>query len=476
VDSSILKVGAFLVVVFGSCSLVLLAHARPGYFSNEAYLSAFIFLQLLLAAVWKFRRWFYVLLVLSFIFAGTDLPMGAGWTTARWIVLAVGAVVGFVAFMRDRRYHFGAFHLLSMFCVLTSVASAIVSYYPSVAFLKAASLLLLFLYSSSGGRLALLGRPRDFFSGLLVGCEITTAITAITYFALHQETWGNPNSLGLVMGVVIVPLLLWGVLISESRPLRSRRTVFLVIALALLMFSNSRSAILACVISATTLCVALRQRKIMIQGTAAVLLLVGVFAILAPGRLVEFTSSSTDTLLYKGKRQAGLLGSRNSPWQQTMNVIQQHPWFGSGFGTSPSGTENMRVQVTSSTTETAREHGSSYLAILEWVGLLGVMPFYGLILFLLITVARVFVWMRRTADPFHPAVPLAVLILAGLVHAAFEDWLFAVGYYLCVFYWPLAFALMDFAPSREATGMDIVPTWPSRHAGAPSMGVLARVR
>ena len=155
-----------------------------------------------------------------------------------------------------------------------------------------------------------------------------------------------------------------------------------------------------------------------------------------------------------------------------MDVIQQHPWFGSGFGTSPSGTENMKIQITSSTTETAREHGSSYLAILEWVGLIGVAPFYALFLFLLITVVRVFAWMRRTADPFHPAVPLAALVLAGLVHAVFEDWLLAVGYYLCVYYWSLAFALIDFAPARVPSVVS-APAWVSSPTLADTAGVVA---
>jgi len=214
----------------------------------------------------------------------------------------------------------------------------------------------------------------------------------------------------------------------------------------------------------------------MIQGAAAILILIAVFAIIAPDRLAQFSSSSTDTLLYKGKRQDGLLGSRTSPWQQTMDVIQQHPWFGSGFGTSPSGTENMRLQITSSNTETSREHGSSYLALLEWVGIVGVTPFYTLITFLLIVVARVFAWMRRTADPFHPAVPLAAIVLGGLVHAAFEDWLFAVGYYLCVFYWPLAFSLIDFAPARESSVAQPSTQWRATQANAAPLRVLTSIR
>ena len=448
-DSPIVKIGFFVAVVLGCFSLLFLAHARPGYFSNQQYIGAFVFLQVLVAAIWKFRRWFSVLLAVCFVMAGVGLPPASAWVVARWVVLAVGAVVGFIIFVRDRRYHFGAFHLLALFCVLAAFVSAIVSYFPSVTFLKALSLLLLFLYSCSGGRMAILGRERDFFRGLLLGCEITVGLTAACYFVLHVAPWGNPNSLGLVMGTAMAPLLLWGMLTSETRPIRWRRGFFLTVALALLVYSNARAAIIACTLASVALCMALHQWKLMVQGLAAVLVIVAAFAILDSATLVEFTSSSTEALLYKGKRQGGLLGSRDSPWRETMDVIQQHPWLGSGFGTSPSGTENMKVQITSSTTETAREHGSSYLAILEWVGLAGVAPFYALILFLLITVVRVFAWIRRTADPFHPAVPLAALVLAGLIHAAFEDWLLAVGYYQCVFYWPLAFALIDFAPKSQ---------------------------
>ena len=458
-SSALLKIALFAALVLGCISLLFLAHARPGYFNNAAYLSGFIFLQVLIAAVGNFRRWFAVLLVLSFVFAGTDLPLGEGWTTARWLVLAVGTAVGFVIFMRSRKHHFGAFHLLALFCVLAAFVSAIISYYPSVAFLKALSLLLLFLYSASGGRVTILGREKNFYKGLLLGCEITVLVTAISYLVLHHETWGNPNSLGLVMGTATAPLLLWGVLISETRPLRWRRTFFLVLCLTLLIVSNSRAGMLSCAVALAAMCIALRQRKIMIQGLAGVLVVIAVTAIFAPSKLVQFTSQSTETLLYKGQRQAGILGSRRSPWQQTMDVIQAHPWFGSGFGTSPSGSETMKVQITSSTTETAREHGSSYLAILEWVGLLGVTPFYALLMFLLITVARVFAWMRRTGNKYHPVVPLAAVVLAGLVHAGFEDWLFAVGYYLCVFYWPLAFSFIDLAPPRLSETVAATPHW-----------------
>jgi len=95
-----------------------------------------------------------------------------------------------------------------------------------------------------------------------------------------------------------------------------------------------------------------------------------------------------------------------------------------------------------------REHGSSYLAILEWQGLLGVAPFLALVLAVALNAGEVVLWVRRTGNAFSPALPFALVVIAGLVHAAFEDWLFAVGYYLCVFFWSLAFVLNDFVSHR----------------------------
>jgi hypothetical protein len=83
---------------------------------------------------------------------------------------------------------------------------------------------------------------------------------------------------------------------------------------------------------------------------------------------------------------------------------------------------------------------------MEGVGLLGVVPFIALVLALALKVGGVFAWLRRTADFRHFSVPVAMVLTAGLIHAGFEDWLFAVGYYLSVFFWVLAFAFVDLLP------------------------------
>jgi O-antigen ligase len=178
--------------------------------------------------------------------------------------------------------------------------------------------------------------------------------------------------------------------------------------------------------------------------------------------------SFLSSYLYKGEPEGGVFESRRSVWDQTLTSIRQQPWFGTGFGTVSTSYDATIPQAGTfaSSHSTTREHGNSYLAITEWVGLLGVTPFLLLVILIGSKAGQVMVWLRRTGDPYSPAVPIAAVIVAGLVHATFEDWMFAVGYYMCVFFWSLGFMLVDVAPARERwmarPSVSVVPVpWPS---------------
>ena len=144
--------------------------------------------------------------------------------------------------------------------------------------------------------------------------------------------------------------------------------------------------------------------------------------------------------------------------------------FGSGFGTSVSGDKPFgEGGKYSSSSATNREHGSSYLAITEWVGLLGIVPFMLLIFLALQAVFRVCAYLLRTGDASHYSVPLMMVVLAGLLHAGFEDWLFAVGYYLTVFFWVLAFILMDVMPETSSQHTAFVHGMRFHYVSDPAM-------
>ena len=454
------RLGGFIVLVgMVICCLLggYLILFRPAYLSSADYLGALVFLQIVFAALWKFRSRFFPLVILSFLLAGLDLPGRGPWVAARWLVLIVGAVAGYVAYMKEREHRFSAFHLVAFFCVLSAMVSAIVSSYPTQAMLKAASLLLLFLYGAAGVRLAVVGRERRFILSFLLACEILIYLTAAAYFLAGLRFFGNPNSLGAVAGVVLVPVMLWGVLISDDLAQRRRRTFALMLALLILLSSYSRAGMLAASVSCGLMCVTLRQYRLMIKGIAFLVVAAVFVAITMPPSEGE-SNSVISTFLHKGKTEENVLGSRKSPWDQTVAAVRQNPWFGTGFGTSATRSDRAADNLAYiSLDETTREHGDSYLEIVEWEGLLGVVPFYVLILLILSNVRRVLTWMYRTGSPLSPAVPLAAIMIGGLIHAAFEDWMFAVGYYLTVVFWALAFVLVDVLPEPAPEAAQIRP-------------------
>ncbi|HXZ31943.1 MAG TPA: O-antigen ligase family protein [Terriglobales bacterium] len=444
---------AFAIILTCAFALYLIAF-RPGYFTDPIWLGALVFLQVLAAILVKYCEAFFPTLVLVFLFAGSAVPAHELWTSVRWLVLAAGAVAGLIVWLRCNHLTLGALHLIALACVLTAIVSALVSTYPDVALLKALSLLLLFVYAVTGGRVALAGREQKFLAGLLFGCEALVYISTVAYFVLHVELFGNRNSLGVAMGVVALPFLLWGLVVSDSRSLRRRRIFALLLCQLLLLASYERAGITAALTSSALLCLALRRYRLICVGLLIALITAAIVATVVPLPTVSQADdgSLTSRFVYKGKREAGVLASRKSVWQKTISSLEEHPWLGSGFGTSATAYDKTPIdQKFSSAGQVTREHGNSYLEIAEWVGLIGVVPFAFLLLLIMAKVARVCAWIHQTGVASSPAVPLAAFVAGALVHAGFEDWLFAVGYHTCVLFWVFAFMLADFVPARTAT-------------------------
>ena len=454
-----------ILVVGGATVLaLLLLLRRPGYLTSPEILGAVVGAEIVFAAMTKFRQAFFPILITIFLWAGIDVPFRSMMLQGRWIALALGGVAGLAVYLKDRTHFFNTFHLVALFCVLSAIVSSSVSDYTGEALLKALSLTLLFLYATAGARAAVsVFQPERFFRKLVLGCEVLTYAVAVSYLVMRNEFFGNPNSLGAVMGVAVVPTLLWGFLVAETRIRKQRYGIVLVVALLLLMSSFSRAGIGAVALSSSLICISLRQYRLLVKGLAATALIATLVVLFVP-RPTEAPDLNADQpvasiYLYKGKQDAGLWGSRKGVWSQTWSVIKDRPWFGSGFGTSVI-TKDMTVMAYAKThidSWITREHGNSYLEIAEWSGLLGVIPFYFLVVLCALNVKNVFSWLRRTGDVFSPAVPAAAIVAAGLFHAMFEDWMFAVGYYLCVFFWAMAFILVDVLPRATVIYMPETP-------------------
>lgn len=430
-----------------------LLYSHPAYFRDPVLLGALILLEIILASLWHYRTVYFGLIVVTFIMAGVKVPFEGAALTARWPVLGVGAVAGAAIWMRSKQQSFSALHLAAFLCVPAAAVSAIESNDPMTALMKVLSLFLLFLYCSTGLRVAMAGREAQFMNGILLGCEVNIYWCALVYPA-GWAFWNNPNSLGAVTGVVMTPFILWGFLVAETRNEKYRRGIGLLICLVLLFVSLSRASILTAGVTSIVLCVCLRRVRLLLEGTFLVVLVLALAAVIEPVHFEQFSKNLTTDILYKGKKEQGVFGSRQSPWQETVVSLKQHPWFGTGFGTSDIGSKGQVAKISVlegvyTNEGTNREHGNSYLAMAEYLGFLGMIPFTFLTILVVRMIVQVCLWMRRNVDPRNYAVPLSMILLGGLVHGLFEDWLFAVGYYLCFFFWVCAFLLDDLMPDRK---------------------------
>ncbi len=448
------------------------------YFGDVSFLGGVLLLEVIIASLWKYEQRFFVLLMIAFAWAGMHIPLEGTWTSGRWVVLGAGAVVGFIVWTKSPRRSSGSLHLIAFFCVCAAFVSATVSPFVQMASLKALSLFLLFVYCASGARLAVIGREDRFFHGLLWASEIVVYITAIFYLGLGMGIWGNPNSLGAAMSIMFFPVLLWGWLTSDGPGAKTRRLVALLLCTFLVYFSMARAGMIAVAIVTLIFFICLRQYRLLAKVLVLVLFGVAVAGILAPDTLTQRFGLLKDAVLYKGHKEGGVLGSRRTPWQKSISTIKEHPFFGTGYGTSPTGEEpGLNFGTFSSSAETAREHGSGYLTIAEWVGLMGGMPFLAILVVTALNVKKVCLWMRRTGNPRHYSIPLAMVVLAGLVHTSFEDWLFAVGSYPCVYFWIFAFLLADLLPDAvavPAAGAVGRASYPSREGFGAVMPTAAR--
>jgi O-antigen ligase len=420
------------------------AYTRPYSLGDPATYAALICGELLLVSIFHYRRVFFWAVMTSFLWAGLSLPLKGVWGAVRWPVLLCAAIVGLVLWLKEDRQHFGAMHLVALSCVVAAITSAVVSAFPRVAFLKASSLLLLLIYASGGARIAILGREREFVRSLVNICEVLGYLAAVCYFGIHLQVFGNPNSLGAIAGVALVPLAAWGLISADSNSESRRRWISLGVSVTLLVFSRSRAGLLSGGIAIAFLLLGLKRYRMFLRAATLCIAVVAVVGLCSPDLIWQSSESVNSELIYKGHREKGLLGSRMEPWNATMETIREHPYFGGGFGTTATGADSdTGASAFATTAGTSREHGNSYLALLEWVGLLGILPFLLLIGGLVTEIGTVARYMVRTLDSSHPAIPLAMVCLAGLVGTVFEDWLFAVGYYLSVLVWSLAFCLVD---------------------------------
>ena len=424
--------------------LLLLSFKRP-YLFGETSLVAVLVLVITAVIASLYKTHFWSILVGTFFWAGSSVPLSGAMGIFRWILLGVGAFLAIAYYARmAHRIAFNHLHLLGAFTVIAAFASAMVSVSPVITVLKSLSLIALFVYASVGVRVLWSKDPRPFVHNLVLLAEVLVYISALGSLASF-EVWGNPNSLGLIMGCLCWPVLLWRLILPANGRGTPRSVISLLLCSALLLVSLSRASILAAFLSSMFMLVGARRYRTILAGSAVFAAIMLNLFLLTPARF----QAASDTMLYKTGERGKLMDSRQRPWERSLRNFRDHPWLGLGFGVADNSADSKFTYATRG--ELTRERGSSYLTMLETTGTVGTLFFGSLVLALLLEVYRVFRWLRTSGRLNQPSVLVASIVLAGLVNAFFEDWLLAVGYYMSVIFWVLALSLRDWMAC---------PVWP----------------
>lgn len=363
-------------------------------------------------------------------------------TSTRWLILA--ALFLFV-FVRGKPAHFNdgqANRVLLAYLVWCS-ATILWSEVVFLSGLKVAALCMVVFAIVSSGQMWVrrvgLHKSLDYLFPMLAlvlfaGIVGTVSTSQSQYTG--AGTWvyrgfaGNSNMLGSLANMAM-PLLLWRAYRSKSGTLRKLLWIgTLVVVLVILLYSVSRSSILAAWCTATGLLVGVGARK---RFYAIYLLLTAI--IVAYTMFPAVSEPVIERYVFKGEQRSfeGALFSRSGPWETSLEAARAGGLFGLGYGVS-FGETRFEAGVTSF--GYGREKGNTQLAIVEETGLVGLSIY---LLFVASLFAELLRGYRRTPSRDYKVLTgILIGCLVGLlVQSVFEAWWVAPGAPETVYFWAM---------------------------------------
>src|SRR3984957_2097816 len=120
-------------VLTGFPPLLYLFYFHMQNFANFSFLGGILLLEVIVVGLWKFKERFFALIMISFLWAGMSVPMRSAGTVGRWALLAAGAFVGVIIWLKDPPRPFRSIHLVAFFSVCAAFVSASVSSFMQMA-------------------------------------------------------------------------------------------------------------------------------------------------------------------------------------------------------------------------------------------------------------------------------------------------------------------------------------------------------
>lgn len=323
--------------------------------------------------------------------------------------------------------------LFGLWALLTSLWSIV----PELSLLKGiASLSAMFVFSAAGycwsrGWTSL---PGVSYLAPLAGAALVASFSGTTvrigdHVELYEGLAGNPNYLGLIV-TAASPATLYmayrAMTVGRNLPLRLI-AVALNLAFAVLLWRTGSRSSMACAAFIVAFAVfAMGISRTLTVGVVAVCL-AGTTAIIVP----EVQQRAYEHLVMKYSPDGDVFFSRRLPWQKSVEAAEHGGWVGLGFGTSY-GDTNFSIDL--SAAGYGREKGNSQLAIVEEIGIVGLVLYCVLIAALALEFAGGF---RRLRDrDTRMQLGLVGGLAAGLlVQSCFEAWWTSPGSVESALFW-----------------------------------------
>jgi O-antigen ligase len=330
---------------------------------------------------------------------------------------------------------------------LYAMATSFQSYFPSISFQKAISLLLfagfLFFVPAAIQKFHPGLGTRKYVVRMYAWIAIATVLSnavfvlikpSAAFLAGRYRGWFvNPNAIGAVYGMFFIPVLAAEIGKHRRGLTRLASTCVFSLAAVGLLATQSRAGIAAGIISLAVLILPKR-------GLGIWVLVVGMTGIVILALFIGVpTSDIVHRLVYRN--EVMLEGSGRFPvWAEIWRRFLDKPFLGSGLGVSETGLTPRVVEFSSA--GYTIEKGNSYLGLLEELGAIGATVF---IVALLVPILRACVrrLIRATSMTGKEDLCLVAVVMGGLANAIFEAWLLSVGSILGFSFWLFAALLMS---------------------------------
>src|ERR1700675_2250294 len=99
-------------IVLGLSLVLYLTYSHLQYFRDVSLLGGILLLEVIIVSLWNYGQRFFILLMITFVWAGMNVPLQSAWTAGRWVVLAAGALVGCIVWTRALHRPFQSIHLI----------------------------------------------------------------------------------------------------------------------------------------------------------------------------------------------------------------------------------------------------------------------------------------------------------------------------------------------------------------------------